>query len=86
MTLPINPGPRPSDLPLAKRLIVGFAVTGVFGLIAAASSVVAVYTGTAQQDDVLENQRILTTVCENARLLTRELASAEPAPCPSQKP
>lgn len=91
-TLPVAPPPRIGDQKQPKTLIVGLVLAIFLGTVAAVASVIGASSSTAQQDDVLrnrevteENQRILNSVCENARTLTEAFTTASPSPCPTVK-
>lgn len=87
MSLPVVP-PRLDELRLPKRWFIGLVVAAMFGASATVASIVAARTamesGVAQKDDVLHNREILNSVCENARVLTEQFATATPAPCPTE--
>lgn len=90
MSTPIPVPPRIESMRMPKRFYLLFGIVITLGLVGATAGVLNAYvtyeSGVAEQDDVLQNRRILNSTCENTRIITEQFASTQPSPCPTEDP
>lgn len=87
---PIPVPPRIEEMRVPKKVYVLFTLVIALGLAGATAGILNAYvtydSGVAEQEDVLENRRILNSTCENTRIITEQFASTPPTPCPTADP
>lgn len=89
MTVPLPAPPRLDEVRVQKRVLVFIVLGAMFGASATVAAVIGATHDVRQSDqtqkDLEQNQRLLDSVCENARTLTETFTTASPQPCPTAK-